>query len=301
MFNSNQSLFKKWLREPLVHFLLIGGVLFFLYGLENEGFDDQSKRIVFTKDDISRLTLRWEKTRQRPPTQIELKDLIKQQIREQVMYREALAMGLDKNDSIVRRRLAQKVEFITADLAAQVEPSEAELTNYLATHSELFEIPVRISFVHVYFNTDRRGEQTEKDIQNLLSTLTQTGSKIDISQSGDPFMLGLEHTQLTEYNVTQLFGKNFASKLFALEAGHWQGPIQSGFGLHLVRTDNKTASSRPELKAVRVKVRNEWMNQQRRVVDDAFYQSLRQGYEIVIDDDRFINLEQKDSTASTKK
>lgn len=291
---------KKWLREPLVHFLLIGGVLFLLYGLQNEGFDNQDKRIVFSKADISRLVLRWEKQRQRTPTQAELKDLIEQQIREQVMYREALLMGLDQNDGIVRRRMAQKIEFISADLAAMVEPSEDDLTNYLVAHPELFEIPGHISFAQVYFNTDRRGEQAEKDIQRLLTTQEQTRSEIDIKQLGDPFMLAQEHSQLTEYEVAQLFGKGFASKLFTLAVGDWQGPVQSSFGLHLVRIDNKTRSSQPDLKSVRIKVRNEWMNQQRSTANEAFYQSLRQQYEIIIEDPGVINYSKTESSASDR-
>lgn len=216
------------------------------------------------------------------------------------MYREALAMGLDQNDSIVRRRLAQKVEFISADLAAMIEPSETDLADYLATHRDVFEIPGRINFVQVYFNTDRRDGQAEKDIHRLLATLEQTGPKIDINKAGDPFMLGQQHEQQTEHDVARLFGKDFASKLFTLAIGNWQGPIQSGYGLHLVRLDSKTVSQQPKLDAVRDKVRNEWMDQQRRTVDKAFYQSLRQRYEIVIEDDRLVNLTQKESTVSTK-
>lgn len=291
---------KKWLREPLLHFLLIGAALFLLYGLKDEGFNEHGKRIVLSKTDISRLALHWEKTRQLPPTKLELMGLIEQQVREQVMYREALAMGLDKDDSIIRRRLAQKIEFISADLAATVEPSENDLENYLTAHTELFEIPERISFVHLYFNADGRGEQIEQDIQHLLVTLTQNGSDMNIGKMGNPFMLGQEHTQLTEYDVAQIFGKGFASKLFTLASGQWQGPIQSGYGLHIVRINSKTPARLPELKTVREKVRNEWMNQQRRTADEAFYQSLRKRYEIVIEDPGLIYHRQTDASASLK-
>jgi len=286
----------KWLREPLLHFLLIGGALFLFYGLQNEGFDDNRNRIVFTEADIDRLSTLWEKKRQRPPTQVELDGLIEQQIREEVMYREALAMGLDQNDSIVRRRLAQKVEFISADLAALAEPSDAELADYLATHSDMFEVPGRINFVQVYLNADQRGEYVQQEVQRLLDELTQAGSEVDITTAGDPFMLGQHHAQLTEQGVTRLFGEDFASKLFALPVGSWQGPVRSGYGLHLVRIDSKTVARQQELAAVRDKVRNEWFAEQRRTVDKAFYQSLRQRYEIVIKDvivkDTIVNAKQ---------
>jgi len=297
-------LFKKWLREPLIHFLLIGGLLFLVYSLQNDGFSDQSKRIVFTKADTNRLILLWEKKRQRPPTQPELKGMIEQQIREEVMYREALVMGLDQNDSIVRRRLAQKVEFISADLAAQIEPSEADLVNYLAAHRNMFEIPARISFVQVYLNGDRRGKNLQNDATQLLADLVKAGPKTDITKFGDSFMFGQQHGQLAETGVSRLFGRDFANTLFTLPVGSWQGPVPSGYGMHIVRIDNKTASRQPELEIVRDKVRNEWMNQQRRIVDKSFYQSLRLRYEIVIEDTRLtdanIDSGQKNNLVSTR-
>lgn len=286
---------KKWLREPLIHFLFIGGLLFVIYGLQNEGFDDQSKRIVFTEADISRMVLLWEKQRQRPPTQAELNGLIERQIREQVMYREALAMGLDKNDNIVRRRLAQKVEYITANIAEQVEPTEKELTTYLNAHPDKFEIPGRLDFVQIYFNADKRGATAESDATHLLSKLNQAETNIDINNAGDAFMMGLQHKNITEYEISRLFGKDFAKKLFTLSVGSWHGPVSSEFGFHLIRTENKIVSSQPELVIVRDKVRTEWMNEQRKKIDKAFYKSLRQRYEIIIED---VNL--KDLLVSTK-
>lgn len=286
---------KKWLREPLIHFLFIGGLLFVVYGLQNEGFDDQSKRIVFTEADISRMVLLWEKQRQRPPTQAELNGLIERQIREQVMYREALAMGLDKNDNIVRRRLAQKVEYITANIAEQVEPTEKELTTYLNAHSDKFEIPGRLDFEQIYFNADKRGSTAESDATHLLSKLNQAESNINITKAGDAFMMGLQHKNMTDYDISRLFGKNFAKKLFTLSVGRWHGPVSSEFGFHLIRIENKIVSSKPELVMVRDKVRSEWMNQQRKKIDQAFYKSLRQRYEIIIED---VSL--KDLMVSTK-
>ena len=275
---------KKWLREPLLHFLLIGGLLFVVYGLRNEGLVDQGNRIEITEADINRLLIVWEKKRQRPPTQVELEGMIEQQIREEVMYREALVMGLEHNDPVVRRRLAQKVEFISADLVAQVEPTEAELGKYLASHSEKFELPGRINFLQIYLNTDKRGAAVQEDAQQLLEQMRQADSKVDIATAGDPIMFGQQHEQVTMREVSRLFGKDFASKLFALPVGNWQGPVLSGYGLHLVRIDNKTTARQPELDKVREKVRNEWFSQQRRTMDEAFYQSLRQRYEIVIKD-----------------
>jgi peptidyl-prolyl cis-trans isomerase C len=277
-------LFKKWSREPLVHFLLIGAALFFVYGLQNDGASDQSKRIVFTNADIHRLISLWEKKRQRPPTQVELDGLIEQQIREEVMYREALLMGLDQNDAVVKRRMAQKLEFITADIAAQFEPSDADLQEYLAKHADRFEVPARISFVHVYLNRDQRGKNVQRDARALLEQLSEPGAQKNLMTAGDPFLLGRQHDKMTRHDVSRLFGKDFADRIFTLPPGSWQGPVSSGYGLHLVRIDDETEAVQPGLGVVRDKVYSEWQAQRRRDMDNNFYQSLRQRYEIIIED-----------------
>ena len=270
------------LREPLLHFLLIGASLFLFYNLQNEGRIEDN-RIVIDEAKINHLVALWEKKRQRPPTQTELESMIQQQIREEVMVREALAMGLDKNDSMIRRRLAQKIEFITSDLAALAEPDETELSNYLSTHSEQFSLPARIDFVQIFINPDKHEANVQEYSNNLLKELSQAGANSDITTLGDSLMLEQQHEQVTEHDVSRLFGKEFASKLFVLPVGSWQGPIQSGYGLHLVHIDNKTENKLPELKAVREKVHAEWQAQQRQDMDKIFYESLRQRYEIVIE------------------
>jgi len=272
------------LREPLLHFLLIGAALFLFYNLQNEGSIDND-RIVISKAQINHLVMLWKKNRQRAPTQTELDSLIKQQVREEVMVREALAMGLDKNDGIIRRRLAQKIEFITSDLAALAEPSDTELSNYLSTHSEQFSLPAKIDFVQVFINPEKRGIKTDDYANGLLLKLTQKRKNNDLVVLGDSRMLGQKYEQVTEHDVSRLFGKKFANKLFTLPVGSWQGPTQSGYGLHLVRIDHKTKNQLPELNAVREKVHAEWQAQQSQDMDEVFYESLRQRYEIVIENE----------------
>ena len=275
---------KKWLREPLLHFLLIGAALFILYGLQNDQPVDDGNSIIISEADIDRLLSLWEKKWQRLPTRSELDGMIEAQIREEVFYREALAMGLDKEDSIVHRRLAQKVEFIFSDLASQAQPGDAELSDYLAKHADKFEIPARISFRQIYLNSDKRGDQTGSDAEELLSKLSQPNSSVEILAAGDPFMFGQLHEELTEHAVARLFGKDFAKKMFSLQTGDWQGPVRSGYGLHLVEISSKTTATLPELNIVREKVLNEWLTEQRRIMNEAFYQNLRTRYDVVIED-----------------
>ena len=271
------------LREPLLHFLLIGAALFFFYNLQNEGRVDNN-RIVISEAQINHLITLWKKKRQRPPTKTELESMIQQQVREEVMVREALAMGLDKNDSIIRRRLAQKIDFITSDLAALAEPTERQLADYLEKHSEQFSLPARIDFVQVFINPEKHGLDTDDYANSLLSELTQIGSNADITTVSDSLMLDQQYEQMTEHDVSRLFGKGFANELFTLPVGGWQGTIQSGYGFHLVRISNKAEIQLSELNTVREKVHAEWQAQQRQDMDKVFYESLRQRYEIVIEE-----------------
>ena len=274
---------KKWLREPLLHFLLIGAAIFLLYSLQNEGYDNDNNHIVITKGSIDRLISLWEKKRQRPPTQTELQGMIEQQIHEEIMYREALAMGLDKSDAIVRRRLAQKIEFISSDIAAMAEPSDEELKKFLNTHHKKFEIPASLSFEHIYFNPDNRNAQTESDALMLLGELKQSDMTVETHTAGDSFMMGQQYDEITEYGVSRIFGQDFATELFTLNAGNWQGPVRSSYGAHLIRISSKTPAQAVNLDTVRDKVRDEWQAEQRQSMNKIFYESLRQRYDIVIE------------------
>ncbi len=276
-------MFNKLLHEPLLHFLLIGAALFIFYGLQNEQLVDNDNRIVINTSDIDRLIALWGRKWQRPPTQTELDGMIKAQVREEILYREARAMGLDKDDSVVRRRLAQKVEFIFSDLASQVEPGDIELADYLAKHADKFENPSRISFLQIYLSVDKRGKKVTSDAEDLLDSLTQQNSSIDILSAGDPFMFGQQHDNLTEQAVSRLFGKDFTSAAFKLSQGDWQGPVQSGYGLHLIKIIETIPASLPELNTVRGKVLNEWNTEHRRKMNEDFYTNLQTRYEIVIE------------------
>ncbi|MBT8074024.1 MAG: peptidyl-prolyl cis-trans isomerase, partial [Xanthomonadales bacterium] len=180
----------RWLKEPLLHFLLIGAGLFMLYGWASDEDAGRPDQIIFAETEVDRLINLWERKWQRLPSQTELQGLIEQQIREEVFYREALAMGLDKNDTVVRRRMAQKLEFISNDLASLAEPDDAKLQAYLDEHREKFLIPGRISYSQVFLNRDKRGRQVSADAEQLLEELSQSPVDVDITMAGDAFMGG---------------------------------------------------------------------------------------------------------------
>jgi len=272
----------RWLKEPLFHFLLIGTGLFMLYGWQA---DDTVRpdQIIFTEAKIDRLINMWERKWQRLPTQQELQGLIDQQIREEVLYREALAMGLDKNDMMVRRRMSQKMEFISNDLTSLAEPDDVQLQAYLDSHPDKFAIPGRISYSQVYLNADQHGEALFADAEKLLAELSKSAVDIDISMAGDSFMGGYTFNDETDFSVARIFGKAFALELFKLPVGEWSGPVESGYGLHLVRVDSRTDSRAPSLGQVRDKVRGEWLSEQQRKNNDLLYAEFKKRYEIIIE------------------
>jgi len=273
----------RWLKDPLFHFLLIGAGLFMLYGWQADDDATRPDQIIYTEANVDRLINLWERKWQRLPTQQELQGLVEQQIREEVLYREALAMGLDKDDMVVRRRMAQKMEFISNDLASLAEPDDAQLQAYLDEHSEKFAIPGRISYSQVYLDKSQRGDQVYTDAQDLLKELSQSAVDFDISMAGDSFMGGYNFNDETSFGVARLFGQDFGNQLFELPVGEWTGPVESGYGLHLIRVDSRTDSRSPSLQQVRDKVRAEWLAQQQRKTNDLLYSELRKRYEITIE------------------
>ena len=279
------TLIKKWLHEPLLHFLAIGALLFVLYGLQDDTPTDDSRRIVIGTADVERMMKLWEKKWQRPPTPQEIDGMVQDMLREEVFYREALKMGLDKEDSVVRRRLAQKLEFIMSDLAVPPEPTDAELQAWLDAHPDKYAVPARISFVQVYLKAGRRGDRLEEDALRLLDELNRQDGEMDVTMLGDSFMFGPRYDDLTESGVARLFGKAFAQQIFALPVGGWQGPVESPYGLHLVRIEAKAASVALELDQVRDRVREDWLAEQRKKQDQSFYEELRKRYQIVVETD----------------
>jgi hypothetical protein len=267
-------------RQPLFQFLVLGLILFGLYAVFGEKQETESKEIVISSQQIELLASMWERQWRRPPMPQELDGLIQSFIREEVLYREALAMGLDRDDMVVRRRLAQKIEFLAQDLATRGEPSDAELRTFYQESSETFEVPATVTFTHVYLNLDQRGEAGFEDADRILPELRQGA---DPAQQGDRFMLQSHYADLTQQGVARNFGSRFAEDIFELAPGSWEGPVQSGYGIHLVRVESREEAYLPPFEEVRPRVRDEFISNKRREVDELFYERLRDSYEIVIE------------------
>ncbi len=241
---------------------------------------DQTSEIVITAGRIQALSQSFEKVWQRPATEAELGGLIQAHIREEVLYREALAMGLDRDDTIVRRRMRQKMEFLSEDLLSLDEPSETELQAFLAAQPERFRQESRFSFRQVYLNANKRDTSAEADALVLLAKLQEHDG--DASKIGDPLMVQHRFENEPEREVSRALGKQFLQSLRNTPLGSWQGPIVSGFGLHLVHISHRTNGKAPALAEVRKAVLREWSAAKRKQANEAFYEALRARYKVTV-------------------
>jgi len=280
------------LKEPLLHFLLIGACLFGLYfwvqGPPPAPVDAAtttrpaiSTVIEVSPDLVDRLAKTWERQWRRPPDEAELASLLESNLREEVMYREALRMGLDQNDTIIRRWLMQKLDFLSQDIAPPPEPTLAELREYFEAHVDRFMEPVRVSFIHRFFNPDWRGGDVaaQRQAQQVLDKL-QSGQAPE--GEGDRFILGAAYRQQTPLQVRRVMGQAFTDQLLQLPIDQWQGPIRSGFGYHLVRVSDRQAAPPATFEAVRDEVRTQLLEARQAEANQAFYQTLRDRYRIAI-------------------
>ncbi|HME72395.1 MAG TPA: peptidylprolyl isomerase [Myxococcota bacterium] len=274
---------KRILKEPLLHFLLLGVVIFAAYGVVSKHTSSDPGKIVITQGQVESLVMSFTGTRQRPPTGEELEGLIRDRVREEVYYREALALGLDKDDLIIRRRLRQKMEFITDDAVDQAQPTDDELTAYLKAHPDTFRVAPQFTFSQVYLNPEQHGANLARDAAHLLAQLNQAGGSADVSALGDSLMLDHKFAALPRNEVAKLFGENFAAKLDELAPGQWQGPIESGYGVHLVFVSERTEGRVPALAKVRDAVSREWANTQRMEANEKLYEAMLKRYLVTIE------------------
>ncbi len=179
------GMIKRLLREPLLHFLLLGAVLFAAHGMLSRGGGGEPGRIVVTQDQIESMARLFARARQRAPSDAELQGLIRGHVREEVLYREGLALGLDRDDPVIRRRVAQKLEFVTEGDAA-VEPDDGQLQAYLDAHRELFAVEPRFTFRQIYLDPKRHENTLAADAERMLGELNSAGSNLDAAGLGDP-------------------------------------------------------------------------------------------------------------------
>ena len=256
-----------WTREPLVHFLAAGAAIWVVLAWQGEPVDPASRTISVTREDRARLALQWERTLQRPPTDAELDSLTEQFIREEVLYREALRLGLDQDDAVLRKRLAGKMDYLAASMAETATASDATLQAWLARHPERFATDVRYSFDQLWY-ADR------KAAERALRAAAPRGEDISLPPA-------LERAPGRE--VEERFGGRFRTALDEVPVGTaWSGPVESGFGWHLVRLRARETGKVPPLARIRDKVEADWQSATAAARKEEAYRLLRDSYRITV-------------------
>jgi peptidyl-prolyl cis-trans isomerase C len=274
---------KQAAREPLVHFLLIGLALFAVYGLLNRGkAGNVNYKIVLSLDDLKQLDISFVSQWHRQPTPEEFSGLVESFIRQEVLYREGLAMGLDKDDTIVKRRMAQKMEFLSEDMATAHEPSTKELKEWFTRNSQKFALPDRTTFRHLFFAFDRRGQNAQIDAVSALAKIADKTEDSPLGKSlADPFMFQDYYGDRAPDQLAKEFGPNFATAVFKLKTGSWQGPIESGYGWHLIWIESIAPGHIPHFEEVEPDVKTAWLADQKAVQWHAAYVKMRAKYEVL--------------------
>ncbi|KGE02271.1 peptidylprolyl isomerase [Rhizobium sp. YS-1r] len=273
---------KRLLKEPLVHFFLIALAIFAMHGVVGDKSVPAPDVIVVTASKIEQMGSVFTKTWQRPPTGRELKGLIDDHVREEILVREALALGLDKDDTVIRRRLRQKMEFLVIDEADAPVPTDAELNVYLKAHLGAFETDPMLAFQQVFLNPERQGDAIARNAASTLEALATIPST-DPASLGDVTQLPPVVELTGKTAIAQMFGGEFAEALDKAPVGQWIGPVASGFGLHLVRVTEHKPGRLPALGDVRAAVMREWANDRRVALEDRRFAELLKRYDVTIE------------------
>lgn len=281
----SQSAWRRLLGEPLVHFFAVGAIVFGAYWALNDAPEamDSGQTIEITDNDVRQIVVAWLAQGRTPLTREQLLSLIDQKITEEVLFREGLALGLDRNDEIIKRRIAQKMDFLAADVAALQEPERAELVDWYSRNAERFAIPPRVSFRHLYFSPDKRGGSAHGDALATLAAIGETSpDSPELAVLADPFMLRSYYRNSSPEQMLKEFGPAFSAELFDLEPGGWHGPVQSGFGWHLVWIDSMEPGRVPDFDEIEVNIRSAWRDERYQDIKRAALEEMRSRYKVVV-------------------
>jgi len=270
---------RKLVGEPMVHFLLIGSVLFGAYQWVSPG-DSGGRRIVITQGVVDDLVTQHVAARGREPSTTELNDLMESYVRQEILYREGVRLGLERDDLVVKRRVRQKIEMIAEEDASTRAPTEADLFAYLSANEARFVQPAVVTFEQVFIGESTSGPGLVHAVAFTLEALRKGG---DPGELGKPTLLPHRMTRTPADLVARDFGASFAAALEKVPVGEWVGPIDSSFGAHYVRVSSRTPASAPQLAAVRDQVVREWENDRRQRARRDAYTKMRGAYQVSIE------------------
>jgi peptidyl-prolyl cis-trans isomerase C len=277
---------KTLFKEPLLHFLVIGALIFGLnaWREKTRPTGASTPQIKVTAAVIDRLRAGYERQFGQTPDSEELRGLVTAHIREEVLCREALALGLDRDDTIVRRRLAQKMEFLTDDLVDAAQPEDAAVREFFEKNAAQYAKAGRVSFRHVYFSREKRGATAETAAREALVALEKGASD---EAFGDPFLHGFEFVEREQDDVIAAFGAEFAEQLAVQPPGAWHGPVTSSYGLHLVRVEDRKEPRAAVFDDVRATVVRDLNDERRRTANREIFERLRERYRVTVDEAAF--------------
>ncbi len=273
---------KSLIREPLVHFLLIGAVLFGVFELSDKQETAEVEQITITSGQLEYLKASFQRKRQRPPTSAELQRLVESQVREEIFYREALALNMDKNDVVIRRRLNQKFEKFNSELSSIATPSEEQLKQFLATNAEKFVKESGAAFHQLFVDREKFGAGAEAEARRRLQQL-QLGDQALADSQTDSRTLPQIFRLAPASEIARVFGDSFSTAVLTLPVDEWSGPIASTYGLHLVRVTDQVEERLPRLDEIRKKVELEWAAAKQAEFNSELYQQLRAKYAVVVE------------------
>lgn len=268
---------KKILQEPLVHFVLVGSLLFFFLSQQDDSL--AKEQLVITQGKIKQLTAQFTKIRQRAPSTDELQSLIDNQIHEDLAFKHGKEMGLVENDSIIKRRVQQKLEFMLNDSIASLEPTDDVLKVYMKKHKEQYTIAPVFTFKHIYINPEQH-----TDLDAYIKNLKAETLDLDYAKRGDSIMLESDYENISTAQIARLFGLKFAKALDILPEQTWAGPVKSGYGVHLVYIEKKKKRHFATLEEIASQVKLDFrMGAQKKALDD-FYAELENKYDLRIEE-----------------
>ena len=269
----------RFLKEPLIQFLALGALLFGIGLLRGDTVEPSANRIALTAGVFERLIEGFRLTWQRPPTEDEFRGLVEDYLKEEVLYREAMEMGLDRDDQIIRRRLRQKLEFLTADVVESFEPTDDEMLAYLDADPDRYRRDAVLGFRQVYLRVEPDAEQAEARARTLLDELRHSPD-VDPESVGDPFLHPTVFADITQQQLAGLFGAEFALQIVELPVGEWSGPVTSAFGVHLARLDALEPGRLSELSEVRDAVYRDLVSQRTREAEQRYFEGLLSQYTV---------------------
>lgn len=273
---------KNFIRQPLLHFLLIGGLLFVLYYSINPDSTEKDT-IIIDDEQVSRMVTVFQKEWNRSPTPDEMKGLLERYIQQEVYYRKALLMNLDHNDEIIRRRLDQKLRFITNDMATLKDPDEKELKDFYQHNKLKYELPKKYSFSHIYFNPDKR-DNAIKDAELILHELPLTDQQLnELISKGDEFSFAYHVDSLTENEIARQMGDDFATSLENLPLKKWAGPVSSGYGTHLIFINEIGQPAQPDLSIIRQEVIRDYQYDLQQRYNQQLFEDFKKDFTIKLD------------------